>query len=385
MAWKECDRVSLRREFVSLALVEGSNMLELCRRFEISRKTGYKWLKRQREEGDLGLLDQSRRPRRFPFQTSGERESQVLAVRDEHPSWGGRKIHRRLKNLGVKCPPAASTITEILRRHGRIDAEESSKRRAIQRFEYAKPNDLWQMDYKGEFKMTNGRWCHPLTVLDDHSRFSLVLRACRNQQRTTVQEHLEDVFRRYGVPKAMLMDNGSPWGVTHSPGNFTRLTAWLLRLDIRVMHGRPYHPQTQGKEERFHRTLKTEVLRGRYFDDLQHVQSRFDPWREVYNHERPHEALGMDVPSSRYRVSLREYPEKLPAIEYASDMQVRKVNPVGQIQFRGQAYKISEAFGGQAIGLRATREDGVWQLYYCHQEIGRLDLQTRRVERPPRK
>ena len=248
MAWKECDRVSLRREFVSLALVEGSNISELCRRFEISRKTGYKWLKRQREEGDSALSDQSRRPRRFPSQTSAEKESQVLAVRDEHPSWGGRKIHRRLKNLGVKHPPAASTITEILRRHGRIDADESSKRRAMQRFEYAEPNDLWQMDYKGEFKMTNGRWCHPLTVLDDHSRFSLVLRACRNQQRTTVQEHLEDVFRRYGVPKAMLMDNGSPWGVTHSPGNFTRLTAWLLRLDIRVIHGRPYHPQTQGKE-----------------------------------------------------------------------------------------------------------------------------------------
>lgn len=148
-----------------------------------------------------------------------------------------------------------------------------------------------------------------------------------------------------------------------------------------MIHGRPYHPQTQGKEERFHRTLKTEVLRGRYFDDLNHVQSRFDPWREVYNHERPHEALGMEVPSDRYCVSSREYPEQLPAIEYASDFEVRKANPVGQIRFRGQRFKISEAFGGQSIGLRPTQTDGVWKIYYCHQGIGQLNLRTGKVQR----
>lgn len=381
MSWKECDQVSLRREFVCLASVEGSNMSELCRRFGIARKTGYKWLKRYRLEGESGLVDQSRRPRRLRSPTSAEREQQVLAVRNEHPSWGGRKIHRRLKNLGVPSPPAPSTITQILHRHGRISPEESLKRQPVQRFEYPEPNDLWQMDYKGEFKMTNGHWCYPLTMLDDHSRFSLVLQACRNQQRTTVEEQLKHVFRLYGLPKAMLMDNGSPWGVSHSPGCFTRLAAWLLRLDIRVIHGRPYHPQTQGKEERFHRTLKTEVLRGHFFDNLKHVQSRFDPWRDVYNHERPHEALGLDVPSSRYRVSPREYPEQLPPIEYASDLEVRKANRVGQLRFRGQVYKISEAFGCQSIGLRPTQKDGIWKIYYCQQGIGQLNLQTGKVEK----
>jgi transposase InsO family protein len=301
-------------------------------------------------------------------------EEQVLAVRDQHSSWGGRKIRRRLQNLRVKSPPAASTITAILHRHGRIFAEDSLKHQPLKRFERSQPNELWQMDFKGEFKMTNGRWCHPLTALDDHSRFSLILQACANQQRVTVQEQLQAAFRRYGLPKAMLMDNGSPWGVTHSPGRFTRLTAWLLRLDIRVIHGRPYHPQTQGKEERFHRTLKTEVLQGRYFDGLEHVQSRFDPWREVYNHERPHDALELDVPSSRYRVSSREYPEQLLTVEYASDVEVRKANPVGQIRFRGRTFKISEAFAGQPIGLRPTPEDGLWKIYYCSYEIGELDL-----------
>jgi len=385
MSWKECDAVSLRREFVSLASVEGANISELCRRFGIARKTGYKWLKRFREIGEAGLHDQSRRPHRVRCPTPAEIEQRVLVVREEHPSWGGRKIHHRLKNLGMKSPPAASTITEILRRHGKIDAEESEKRGKMKRFEYPEPNDLWQMDFKGEFKLTAGGWCYPLTILDDHSRFSLLLYASSNQRRVTVQEQLTQVFRRYGMPKAMLMDNGSPWGVSHSPGGITRLTAWLMRLDIRVIHGRPYHPQTQGKEERFHRTLKTEVLRGRYFDDLVHVQSRFDPWREVYNHERPHEALEMGVPSSCYRVSLRSFPDSLPPIEYASDLKVRSVNPVGQIRFQGRGYKISEAFGQQQVGLRATREDGVWEVYYCHQKIGVLNERDGKVHRSSRK
>jgi len=374
MSWQECDRVSLRREFVCLAIVEGSNMSVLCRRFGIARKTGYKWLKRYRAESDSGLIDQSRRPRRFHSPTSKKMEEQVLAVRDDHPSWGGRKIQRRLQDLGVTSPPAASTITAILHRHGRILAEDSLKHQPVQRFERSEPNELWQMDFKGEFKMTNGRWCYPLTALDDHSRFSLILQACANQKRVTVKEQLQNAFRRYGLPKAMLMDNGTPWAVSHRRRGFTKLTAWLLRLDIRVLHGRPYHPQTQGKEERFHRTLKTEVLRGHYFDHLKHVQSRFDPWSEVYNHERPHDALELDVPSSRYRVSSREYPEHLPAVEYASDVEVRKANPVGQIRFRGRTFKVSEAFAGQPIGLRRTPEDGVWKIYYCSHEIGELDL-----------
>ncbi len=374
MSWKECDQMSLRREFVCLASVEGSNMSALCRRFGISRKTGYKWLKRYQAEGDSGLVDQSRRPRRYRTPTSENMEEQVLSVRDKHPSWGGRKIRRRLQNLGVTSVPAASTITSILHRHGRILAEESLKHRPVKRFEHSEPNELWQMDFKGEFKMTNGRWCYPLTALDDHSRFSLILKACRNQKRVTVEEQLRDAFRRYGLPKAMLMDNGTPWAVSHRRGGFTKLAAWLLRLDIRVIHGRPYHPQTQGKEERFHRTLKTEVLRGRYFDHLNHVQSRFDPWRDIYNHERPHDALELEVPSSRYRVSSREYPERLPPVEYGSDVEVRKANPVGQIKFRGQTFKISEAFAGQPIGLRRTLDADVWKITYCSHKIGELDL-----------
>lgn len=374
MPWKECDVVSLREEFVALALVEGANMAALCRRYGLSRKTAYKWVERYLAGGRESLKDRSRRPHRFRCRTSESMEEAVLSVREAHRAWGGRKIRARLLATGVQEPPSASTITAILQRHHRIAEEESVKRQPTQRFEYSEPNELWQMDFKGEFAMTDGRYCYPLTLLDDHSRFCLAVRACGNQWSVTVREQLVSVFSTYGLPRAMLMDNGTPWAISHSPGGWTKLSAWLLRLDVRVLHGRPYHPQTQGKEERFHRTLKAELLRDRRIDTLAEAQRLFEPWRESYNLERPHEALKMATPASRYRISLRSYPAKLPTLEYAATDQVRRVNPVGQFRFGGRQCKTSEAFGGESIALRATTTDGLWDVYYAHQRIGQLDL-----------
>ena len=378
MAWKECDRVSLRGEFVALALVEGACIATLCQRFGVSRKTGYKWLGRFREGLPDALTDRSRRPLHFHCPTPPEVEAAVLNARDLHPAWGGRKLHRWLKVKGHRNVPAPSTITAILRRCGRLEggADAPVSRRDWIRFEHAAPNDLWQMDFKGDFALTDGNRCHPLTILDDHSRYCLAIRACGDQQRETVQTHLTDTFRRYGLPRRMLMDNGSPWGVSHTPGAYTRLTAWLLRLGIRVTHGEIYHPQTQGKDERFHRTLKLEVISRGPLENLAHAQRRFDNWREPSNQERPHEALNMDVPASRYRVSTRAFPEALPTVEYAHDVVVRKVNPVGQFSFQGRTWKISEAFGGEPIGLRATTSDGEWTIHYCGETIGSIDLKN---------
>lgn len=376
MAWKECDHVSQRREFVFLASVEGANMSLLCERFGIARKTGYKWLARFRSEGEAALVDRSRRPHTFRQPTPAAIEQRVLAVRDVHPVWGGRKIQTLLRREGMKRPPAPSTITAILQRHGRIDPAESAKRQPMVRFERAEPNELWQIDFKGEFKMTNGHYCYPLTLLDDHSRFVVGLTACVGQRRTEVQGHLTTIFRRYGLPKAIVSDNGPPWATPHSVGRHTRLTAWLMQLDVQVIHARPYHPQTRGKQERFHRTLKAELLQGRQFDNLPHTQHYFDPWRDMYNHERPHEALDMAVPASRYRVSPRGFPEVLRPFEYAARFEVRKTNPVGQFSFRGCVWKTSEAFSKQQIGLCPSVEDGFWEVYYCHHRIGRLDLRN---------
>jgi transposase InsO family protein len=356
--------VSLREEFCRLATADGANMSVLCERFEISRKTGYKWVARYRAQGVAGLADHSRRPKKLRDVTSTRMTRQVLAVRDEHPAWGGRKIQRRLVDLGSRGVPAPSTITAILRRHGRLPVDPQPSSSPCQRFERNAPNELWQMDFKGEFRLTPGSWCYPLTLLDDHSRYSLVLAACGNQRRVTVLEHLQAAFRRYGLPRAMLMDNGPPWGVPQLRGGATKLSVWLMDLDIDVLHGRPYHPQTQGKEERFHRTLSLEVLQGRQFDSLAHAQRRFDPWRKVYNHERPHEALGLAVPATRYVVSQRTYLERPAEFTYDASLRVRRIDREGRLVYGNREYYLSRAFSGRNVGIRPTEEDGVLAVYY---------------------
>ena len=254
-------------------------------------------------------------------------------------------------------------------------------RRPLKRFERADPNALWQMDFKGDFRMTGGGRCYPLTVLDDHSRYALVLAACSNQQRETVQGHLTTAFRRYGLPEAMLMDNGPPWAASHVLGGATRLTVWLMDLDIRVLHGRPGHPQTQGKEERFHRTLKEEVLQGRSFADLSVTQSRFDPWRATYNQERPHEALDLAVPASRYRVSDRGYRSEGLQTPFVYDVSftVRRVDAEGRIRLGGKDYFVGGAYGRRRVGLRRAPDSGVWQVYYRTFRIATLNEETGRV------
>jgi transposase InsO family protein len=372
MPWQEVSIMSLRREFVTLATTEGVSLRELCRRFGISAPTAYKWLGRYAAEGVIGLLDRSRRPKRSPTQTSQEMEDLVLGVRDAHPVWGGRKIRRRLLDRGSDLVPSASTITAILRRHDRLAPEGSTAHRPWQRFEHPEPNQLWQMDFKGHIPLGHGR-CHPLTVLDDHSRFALGLEACGDERGETVQGHLTTLFRHYGLPDRILMDNGSPWGqdVDHP---YTPLTVWLLRLGVGVSHGRPYHPQTQGKDERFHQTLKAEVLQGRLFRDLPDAQRAFDAWRPVYNFERPHEALAMATPGSRYRPSLHPFPETLPPIEYGPGDQVRKVQDGGEISWHSRAIKVGNAFRGYPVALRPTLVDGVWDVFFCRHQIKTLDL-----------
>lgn len=372
MPWNEVTLMSLRTEFVLLAIAEGSNISQLCHRFGISRKTGYKWIDRFRKEGVAGLEDRSRRPKTSPHITPRAVEEAVLGVREAHQAWGGRKIAVRLKALGMVDVPAPSTITAILKRHGRINPEESLKHKAFKRFEADAPNDLWQMDFKGHFDAAEGR-CHPLTVLDDHSRYSVGLRACGNEKAGTVRQCLTEIFRRYGLPKKILTDNGSPWG-SDKDHPYTPLTVWMMRLGVAVIHARAYHPQTLGKDERFHRTLKKEVSQYCIGLDLRHCQKRFDQWRDIYNFQRPHEALDMGVPASRYRQSTCSYPENLPPIEYGPDDQTRKVQYGGWISFRNRPYRIGNPFRGEYVALRPTAIDGVLDVFFCNQKIDQINL-----------
>jgi transposase InsO family protein len=372
MPWKELTIMSQRFEFVKFALADNCNIAELCRRFDISRKTGHKWIKRFLTQGYSGLADLSRRPQKSPKRTSATLENTILQVRKRHHAWGGRKIRRRLQNLGWQQVPAASTITAILRRNGCIDPCESPKHKAWQRFEAQAPNDLWQIDYKGHFAAEQGR-CHPLTVLDDHSRYSLGLQACSDETTLTVQQRLIPIFRRYGLPKRMLMDNGAPWG-SDPQHIFTPLTAWLIRQGIGIIHSRPFHPQTLGKDERFHRTFKAEI--GQYCIGLTlpQCQRRFDAWRDVYNFRRPHEALDMQLPAERYQLSRRQYKENLPPIEYGPDEQVRKVQQGGWISYRGKEYPVPKAFYGERVAVRAKATDGLFDVYFCNQKIALLNV-----------
>jgi transposase InsO family protein len=307
-------------------------------------------------------------------------EASVLSVRDAHPAWGGRKIRRRLLDL-AKTAPAASTVGQILRRHGRITPEASDAATPWHRFEHAEPNDLWQMDFKGHFPTGEGSTpCHPLTILDDCSRYALGMFACADERGATVKGHLLSVFGRYGLPRRMLCDNGPPWGCSHDGLAYTKLELWLLRLDVTMSHGRPYHPQTQGKDERFHRTLKAEVLQGRRFESVAAVQPVLDGWRPVYNQERPHEALGLATPSTRYRMSARSLPAELPALRYDAKDQVRKVNAVGRISFGGQSWQLGEAFAGQTIALRRAIEASVWDVYFGRHHVARLDQEKQTLE-----
>jgi len=374
MPWKETTTMSEREEFIARAREEEANMSALCRAYGISRKTGYKWLKRYRKTGRQGLREQSRRPRHSPNQTAGQVEQLILEARQKHPAWGGRKLKRWLENKGHSGLPAPSTITTILRRHGKLDGRESAKHRRYIRFEKARPNQMWQMDFKGHFALDNGRRCHPLTVLDDHSRFLVGLKACADETRHTVQQQLTDLFRTYGLPQRMLMDNGPPWGGdAYTP--HTILTVWLLRLRIHVSHGRPYHPQTQGKDERLHRTLKAELLSRTTFHALSDCQPAFDGWRDEYNFERPHEALALDTPDTRFAVSQRPFPETLPAVTFPDGCAIRRVDVNGRLSFQARRLRVGKAFGGQPVGLLPdVLEDGLVHVFFNDLHIRTLDL-----------
>jgi transposase InsO family protein len=360
-----------------LATAAGANMQSLCRSFGISRKTGYKWRDLYLELGEAGLHDRSRRPLLSPNRSDTELEAMVVALHDTYPYWGARKL-RALLPEGID-KPHPNTIAAILRRHSRqLVPHVDVTNPANKRFEHEAPNQLWQMDFKGHFALTDRRSgrCHPLTVLDDHSRFVVCLTACSGETGSQVQAVLTQTFRVYGLPERITCDNGPPWG-TSGHGTLSRLEVWLFRLGIRVSHSRPLHPQTQGKDERFHRTLKRELLDRSGFSSIQTCQNAFDGWRNQYNLIRPHEALGQTPPVTRYSASARSFPEQLPPIEYDDGDQVRKVRRHGQLHFKGRDYFVGEGLTDEFVAIRPTAEDGVFRVIFCNYEVRRIDLANR--------
>lgn len=374
MPWKETDKVNERRDFVVLAESGALPFAELCRRFGVSRPTGYEWLSRWRNDGDGGLEDRSRRPLRSPNRTSEEVEQLVVGLRLEHPRWGGRKISRVLENRGLENPPVPSTVTGILRRNSLLGSEPEP--RGFERWERPAPNELWQMDFKGWFELDDRSRCHTFAMLDDHSRYNLALKACNDEKTTTVQSVLVGAFRTYGLPEAILCDNGSPWGSDRNY-QWTKLGVWLCDVGVDVIHSRPYHPQTAGKEERFHLTLDWEVISTRRsWATLESLQNAYDDWRSVYNHERPHDSLELDVPADRYQPSPRPFPETIEPVEYPTDYTVRKVGRSAHISFNGRKVRVGRAFIGYLVGVRPTTTHGIYHVHYRQNHIKTIDLTT---------
>ena len=372
MPWQKVSIMSQRIHFFNLWQSGKHSVTDLCNLFGISRKTGYKWINRGEAGGVDGLQDRTRKPHCSPRKTQSKVEHEIIALRKKHPDWGGRKLKRLLENAGYKPIPAASTITQILNRNGLLNPREREAQASL-RFEHTYPNSLWQMDFKGHFALSRGR-CHPLTVLDDHSRFNLVLNACATETRQVVETGLTEAFEQYGLPDRMTMDNGSPWGHKRPGHRYTKLTVWLLDLGIKVSHSRPYHPQTQGKDERFHRTLKTELLNRQYFSNLTLCQRAFDQWRTTYNFVRPHEALRLDVPADKYKVSRRRLEDWDRQYEYANDEVTRKVNQSGVISYQSEKHFLGEAFAGRWVAVRRTSRPHLYEIYYRHQCIAKMNL-----------
>ena len=347
MPWLEETVSDQRVEMIEL-IACGMSVSDAAVLFSVSRKTASKWWNRWLAEGDDGLMDRSRARKTLSgLLISPEMTARILAINDVADSWGGRKIRARLLRDGVEGVPAASTITEVLRRNDRLGVS-SRPQRDLVRFEAEHPNDLWQMDFKGDFGLADGGRCYPLTILDDHSRYALGIVAVADQRRETVREVLTGVFGDFGTPLRILCDHGPPWGAS-GHARYTRLGAWLLKHGIEVTHGRPKHPQTQGKDERFHRTYNQDVLKKQQvWDNHRQVQAATDRWLPIYNSYRPHEGIDMDLPADRYQPSPRPFDPDPPPPQYANDRNTRKVFS-GYISWQRHQLRVGRAFNKELV------------------------------------
>lgn len=371
-------------------LKDGERMTDLCREFGISRKTGYKFLERYERMSVVGLEDQRRAPGRIPHRTPPEIIELIVATRREHPTWGPRKLLSYLepRNEGIRFP-APSTVGDLLDRLGLIEPARRRKKPLVTYSPlcHAKaPNDVWCTDYKGQFRMGNRHYCYPLTLTDASSRYLLAVEGLPNTRGEGARPVFEATFREFGLPGAIRSDNGAPFASTGIAG-LSQLSVWWLRLGIGLERTEPASPQQNGRHERMHRTLKAETTRPAGQNLLQQ-QERFDCFRQIYNHERPHEALGQRPPADFYVSSSRRFPDVLPEPEYPLDDISVTIGRCGHVYIPGTGRKtghmfISSALAGERVGLREL-DDRLWLVSFLHLSLGVVDLATGRFSaRPP--
>jgi putative transposase len=356
----------------------------LCEHYGISRKTGYKWLDRYEAEGPSGLEERSRRPLSCPHETPSEAVVALVELRRLHPTWGAKKLLTVLRRRRPKLMlPARSTACDLLKRAGLVPAQRRRRKlghpgRPMSTMD--QPNAVWTADFKGEFKTRDGYYCYPLTVADGYSRYLL---ACQGLRTTAVRPSkvvFKRLFEEYGLPQIIRTDNGVPFATT-ALGRLSNLSAWWIRLGISPELIEPGHPDQNGRHERMHKTLKAEATRPPS-GSLPAQQVRFNRFRREFNEDRPHEALGQDTPSSWYHRSRRQLPRKLSPFDYPAHYEVRLVSTNGGLRWRCRRVNVTTTLMGEYVGLEEVG-DGLWDVYFCHVRLGRLDERRMRIEDEP--
>jgi len=371
MPWLETDVRDQRIQFVLVASRPTTNLAAVCRAFGISRKTGYKWLERHAAAGSVAALeDRSRRPQRSPARTSAAVTARVIALRTQF-GWAGEKLAPLLAAEGLRLAPR--TIDRIIAREG-LTHPDVAPAPARRRFCRDAPNDLWQLDAKGHYPLGRGQRCHPLSIVDDHSRYAVGLYALPSLHETGVRAALVDCFERYGVPRAMLMDHGTPWWGTRNAAGLSTLSVFLLKQEIRLVHSRVRHPQTQGKVERFHRTVGERLRWWGLPQNLAGFAAAFAEFREEYNQVRPHEALGQQPPRLHYVASPRAYRPEPPAWEYPPGSDVHRVDQGGAVHYRGRRYFVGEPLRGEAVACACLGSRVL--VTYRHMYVRELSMRT---------
>lgn len=381
MPWEETEPMKERIKFVLEVEEAAFQFSELCERYGVSRKTGYKWLRRYEQGGLEALRERSRAPHHCPHRTAPEVEERIVKLRRRHPSWGPVTLRMKLQRQcpGVKWP-VASTIGQILERKDLVQVRR--RRRKPQglfrttRVQTEEPNQVFTADFKGEFRTQDGRYCYPLTIQDHCSRFSLCCQALGSTHSKPVRNHFEQVFLEYGLPEAILTDNGVPFA-GNGLRRLSRLSVWWIRLGIRPLLIQPGHPEQNGRHERYHRTLKQETARPPAADRFSQQQV-FDRFRHIYNQERPHQHLQGQTPAEVYRESKRSYPSQLPALEYPGHYEVRRVDANGSIKLHGQKIFLSEVLQHHPVGLEEIH-DGLWSIYLGEVLLGRWNETESRI------
>lgn len=379
MPWIETSAVEQREQFVRYWLSGRYSKKGLCERFGISRPTGDKWIGRYEQWGRAGLEDQSRAPWAHPNAVDAQRRDRIVQAKLAHPSWGPKKVLDLLRRQYPDEPwPADSTGGEILSRAGLV--KKRRRRRTVPPDPHPfsgcdRPNQVWSVDFKGDFLLGNGKRCYPLTVSDNYSRYLLACRGVPKTHRGAVQPWLERVFQEWGLPYAIRSDNGSPFAST-ALGGLSRLSKWWVDLGVRPERTRPARPDQNGRHERMHRTLKGWL--GESAWSLEAQQQRFDAFIGEYNQERSHESLERQTPDSVYCPSERAYEAVIRPPEYAEHLSVRQVRSEGSIRWRNRLIYLSEVLVGEPVALEAC-DEGVWNIYYRFHPLGKLDERTMKI------